>query len=366
MTIYVITFLLFLLLGYFDLYVDLGRYKKNILYGTLFLLLVFQVGFRWETGTDWIPYKDNFDDTTSIEMVFLGILNGFEIGYGYCVYLVRSRTDDYSFFLIIHAIVFFALVFKANRKLSPFPIVSLLIFYTLTIGVMGSNRQLIALAICLYSLQFVDAKKPIIFFILVVLASLFHTTAVIFTVFYFLNRDFKKYQILLAILLAFIIGKTSLPNLFFSGFGNLLGGTAASKAEVYGEIEVTAGLSLFGLIRRLIYFAIFLYNYDKLSQKFRMYKLLFNGFLFGLIFYFLFSSTLIILVNRGSLYFNVMESFLLASQLLLFTPKDRGYVFVMLIMYSIYIFFQSISAYEDLFIPYKGIFINSNFSRYLY
>lgn len=366
MTFYIITILLFLLLGYFDLYIDLGKNKNNILYGILFLVLVTQVGLRWETGTDWIPYRDNFEDTTSIEMVLLGVLNGFEIGYGFCVYLIRSITDNYTFFLIIHAIVFFALIFKANKKLSPFPVVSLLLFYVLTIGIMGSNRQLIALAICLYALKFVNAKKPIHFFLLIVLASLFHTTAIICLIYYFLNRNFKKNQILLVLLLAFVIGKTSLPNLIFSGFGNLLGGTAANKAEIYSEKEIEAGVSLFGLIRRLLYFAIFLYNYDRLSEKFQMYKLLFNGFLFGLIFYFLFSSTLVILVNRGSLYFNVMEPFLIASQLLLFSSKDRGYMLFMFTIYSIYIFFQSISAYDDLFIPYKGIFINTEFSRNLY
>lgn len=365
MTVYVITLLLFLFLGYLDFCVDLGPKRRNILYGVLFLVHILQVGLRWETGTDWIVYRDNFESTTSLEMVFLGVLDGFEIGYGLFVYSVRYFTDNYVVFLFIHSVIYYLLVFKANKKLSPYPVVSLLLLYAANIGILGSNRQLIALAICLYSLQYVFSKRPIFFFSLVALASLFHTTAIIFVIYYFLNRDFKKYQILLIIALSFIVGKTSLPNMFFSGFGSILGGTAAMKAEIYSNTDKISdsSLSLIGLIRRLVYFGIFLYNYDKLAGKNNTYKLLFNGFAFGLAFYFLFSSSLIILVNRGSLYFNVMESFLLASQLLLFVSKDRWYLLLFISLYSILLFFQSISAYDDLFIPYKGVYINSDFSR---
>ncbi|OXB05325.1 hypothetical protein B0A81_15355 [Flavobacterium plurextorum] len=366
MIVYIITFLLFLIFGYLDFCVDLNVKKKNLLYGILFLILVIQVGLRWETGTDWIVYRDNFENTTSIQMVLLGVLDGFEIGYGLFVYLIRDFTDNYAVFLFVHAVIYYLLILKANKQLSPYPIISLLIFYAGTMGVLGSNRQLMALAICLFSLQYVFInKKPFYFFLLVAFASLFHTTAIIFVVYYFLDRDFKKYQIILVLGLSFIIGKTALPSLMFSSFGSMLGGTAAMKAEIYSNTDKIpdASLSLIGLIRRIIYFALFLYNYDKLTRKIKSYRLLFNGFAFGLAFYFLFADTLIILVNRGSLYFNIMESFLLTSQLLLFVPKDRGYVLFFISLYSILLFYQSISAYDDLFIPYEGIFINTDLHR---
>ncbi|TDP00904.1 EpsG family protein [Flavobacterium sp. 245] len=366
MTVYIITFFLFLIFGYLDFCIDLDVKKKNTLYRILFLILVFQVGLRWETGTDWIVYRDNFENTTSIQMVLLGVLDGFEIGYGLFVYFIRNLTDNYVIFLFVHALIYYLLILKSNKQLSPYPIVSLLLLYVTNMGVLGSNRQLLALAICLFSLQYVFInKKALYFFPLVAFASLFHTTAIIFAVYYFLDRDFKKYQIILVLGLSFIIGKTSLPSLLFSGFGSMLGGTAAMKAEIYSNTDKIqdASLSLIGLIRRIMYFVLFLYNYDKLAQKIKSYRLLFNGFAFGLAFYFLFADTLIILVNRGSLYFNIMETFLLTSQLLLFVAKDRGYVLFFISLYSILLFFQSISAYDDLFIPYEGIFINTDLHR---
>ena len=366
MIVYLVTFFLFLIFGYLDFCIDLNVKKKDLLYRILFFILVIQVGLRWETGTDWIIYKDNFENTTSIQMVLLGVLDGFEIGYGLFAYIIRDLTDNYVIFFFFFSIIYYLLILKAIKQLSPYPIISLLLFYTATMGVLGSNRQLIALAICLFSLQYVFIKKkPFYFFLLVIFASLFHTTAIIFAVYYFLDRDFKKYQIILVLGLSFIIGKTALPSLLFSSFGSILGGTAAMKAEIYSNTDKIqdASLSLIGLIRRIVYFALFLYNYDKLTQKIRSYRLLFNGFAFGLAFYFLFADTLIILVNRGSLYFNVMESFLLTSQLLIFVSKERGYLLFLIFVYSILLFFQSISAYYDLFIPYKGIFINTELNR---
>lgn len=335
----------------------------------LYILFVGQVGLRWETGTDWMPYLDNFLISDNVDVVLVNSVLGFEIGYGLFVFCIRILTADYTVFLTIHALVYYFLVFKSNKFISPYPFVSLLLFYVSTMGMLGSNRQLIAIAVCLYSLQYIVTKKPVKFFVLIFLAFLFHTTAIIFSVYYFLNRDFKKYQVHTILILAFIIGKTTIPNLFFSGLGSLLGGASETKAEFYAEKDILgdSALSIVGLIRRLLYFLVFYWSYDKLVEKLKIYKLLFNGFLFGLVFYFLFSNSLLILVNRGSIYFNVMEVFLITSLLYLFkTNKDRMIIVVVLFVYSFYMFFQSINTYPDLFLPYKGIFVNESFKRNLY
>jgi len=369
MLIYIITIFILFLFAAFDLFKFINPLSRNAINIFLFLLLVVQTGFRWETGTDWTPYLENFKNTDNIAIVVVNSLIGFEPGYGFFVYLVHTFTDSYTVFLVIHAFIYYLLIFKANNKISPFPFVSLLLFYVSTIGVLGSNRQLIALSICLYSMQFIYIKQPSKFFSLVILAFFFHTTALIFLVFYFLNRDFKKYQVFGILLFSFIVGNTSLPNFLFSNLGNILGEASASKALIYSEKGSLGDFSLstLGIIRRFFYFFIFFISYDSICKKFISYKLLFNGFLFGLIFYFLFSNSLLILVNRGSLYFNVMEVFLITCQLLIFRRNRDKFIFLVLFFfYSFYLFFQSISVYSDLFLPYKGVFINTDFNRSLY
>jgi hypothetical protein len=233
-------------------------------------------------------------------------------------------------------------------------------------GILGSNRQLIAMAICFYSLQFIiNEKKPWKFFILVSIAFLFHTTALLFLVYYFLNRDFNKQLIVVALVIAFLIGKSSLPNYLFINFSDFLGETSANKAQMYSVRELSkTALSITGLIRRLVFFTVFLISYDKIVLKFPTYKLLFNGFTLGLIIYFMFSSTFVILVGRGGYYFTIMECFLLASLLLLFESRiDRAYLLILFFIYSYFIFFQSISEYPELFTPYKGVNINTSVIR---
>lgn len=369
MFIYIFTIFIFFIFSYLEIRSTITEKEKYFLYVILFVLLIVQVGLRWETGTDWVYYNENFSNSTSLQNILINVLVGFEIGYGFAVYVIRLFTDNYVYLLLIHALVYYYLIFKASKKLSPFPILSLLLFYTLTMGYLGSNRQLIALGICLYALKYVVERKATIFFSLVFLAFLFHTSALLFSVYYFLNKDFKKIHVLAILFLAIAIGQTQIPNLLFSGIGNLLPGASASKADFYSNKDnlQDVSLTLTGLIRRLLYFFLFYINYDALTNKFAQYKLIFNGFLFGLIFYFLFSNSLLIVVNRASLYFNVMECFLLTSQLLLFNlSKDRSYILFIIILYAVFLFFQSIGSYPDLFLPYKGIFLNSDFNRNLY
>lgn len=368
MGIYIITLFLLLLFSFLDLRCELSINEKRIMSFILFSILVFQVGLRWKTGTDWQIYLDNFENSDDYSGVILNVLAGFEIGYGTFVFLVRKMTDSYSAFLFVHAIIYYLLIFSACKKVSPFPYVALLVFYVSTMGVLGSNRQLIAVAICLFSMQYVLDKKPYKFLFLIAIAFLFHSTAILFSIMYILNRRIKENIVIVILVLSFIIGKTSIPIHIFSILGNSIGGAGESKVSAYTDGASAAlsehALSLVGLIRRLVYLFLFLYTSKILQKKLKYYNLIFNGYLFGLAFYFLFSSSLIIMVNRGSLYFNVLECFLISSQFLLLKDKlERCYVLIGLFVFCVFLFYQSISAYDDLFIPYKGILINQDFDR---
>ena len=370
MEVYIITLLLIFIIGIVDLRIKLTDFQRNIYIGILYFIIVIQIGLRWETGTDWNSYLENFETSDDYSVIIINSLIGFEIGYGSFVFLIKKFFDNYSAFLLLHAIVFYAIIFKTAKKYSPYIFISLLFFYATNLGVVGSNRQLLALAICLLSLPFVIERKPIKFFGLIILASLFHTSALLFGIYYFLNRNFKWYYIFGALLVAFIIGNTSLPVKLFSLSGGL-GEAATSKVEAYGykakEALQERSLSFFGLIKRIVFLLLFTYNMNYLSNKLTYYKILYNGYAFGLFLYFLFSSSLIILVNRGSLYFNIMESFLIASQFLVLRYRtEKTYFLFFILIISVLLLIQSISPYPDLFDPYKSLFYNVDFNREMY
>ena len=369
MLIYVITYIIFLFFSTFEIYKKLDKKVQNLFYLILFIFLVFQMGLRWETGTDWNSYIDNFNETINIENVILNVLLGIEIGYGFLVFAFKQFSNNYSIFLLIHAIIFYLFIFNSFKKYSNFPILSLLLFYSLTIGLLGSSRQLLALSICIFSIRYIINRNYKLFFVLIFFAFLLHTSALFFSIAYFLYKDINKYLILLLLLFAILIGFTTLPSMAFNYFGSFIGESARIKSEFYfDKINYSEQkLSIFGLIRRILYFIIFFFVYKRISVKYIYYKLFFNLYTIGIIFYFLFANSLLILVNRGSVYFNLMECFLLSSLLICCKQKYQIVIMLLLLYFmSIVNFYQSISAYPDLFLPYKGIIINSEFSRSMY
>lgn len=367
MTIYIFTLIVLLVFSFLELRMNLSVLLQKKMTVFVYFLLVLQVGLRWQTGTDWDPYFSHFEQISNFSDVFFAIIS-FEPGYTFFVLVVKYIWNSYTVFLVVHALVYYALVFSAFKKLSPYLFISLLVFYASSMGVLGSNRQLIALGIGLYALRYVIDKNTIKFFMLIAFASLIHITAVIFIIYYFLNKDIKQKWLFAILILSFVIGKTSLPFLLFEFFGNNIFGRASSKALRYIVLAendlLNQSLSVLGLIKRLLFMGLFIYNYKFLTSKLRYYKLIFNGYLVGLVIYFLFSTSLLILVNRGSLYFATMEVFLLASQFLVLKNKYNKVIFlIVLFIIVLFLFFQSIAGYADLFIPYKGIFINADFER---
>jgi hypothetical protein len=371
MGIYIITLFLVFAFGFFALKLNLTVSQKNLLVFILYIIIVLQIGLRWETGSDWIPYLENFQNSDEYSTIIINALIGYEIGYGTFTFLIKKIFDNYSFFLVLHALIFYWGIFRVCNKYSPYFFITLMFFYATNLGMVGSNRQLLAIIICLWGLDFVIERKPLKFLVVVVVASLFHTTAFLFGIYYFLNRNFKTVMVISVLFFSFIIGKTGLPFFLFSKFGGVFGELAASKTVAYSEgakdVLAKNSLSFFGLLKRLVFIAIFTYNFSFLSKKLSYYKLLYNGYILGMVIYFLFASSLLILVNRGSLYFNIMESLLISCQFLVFKRStDKAYVLFILFLVSIVFLFQSIAAYPELFNPYKGLFYNADFKREMY
>jgi len=370
MTIYFLTILIIFYFSFLDIRYTLSLSTKRYMISAVYLLLVIQVGLRWETGTDWNPYLDHFKSIENFDSTS-PLVNGFEYGYSIMVWAIKHIYADYSFFLLIHAIIYYLLILRSFQRYTPYLFISLLMFYTLSIGMMGSNRQLIALAICLYSLKYLNDNKPFLFFLLVIIAINFHTTAFVFIIYYFLNRKINPYFIIVVLGCSFIIGKSQLPLNFFSYVGDLIGGHSATKTLIYldsaKDVLSELNLSMIGLIKRIVFLAFFYYNRKKLSEILPYYNLMLNGYAFGIALYFLFADSLLIIVSRGSLYFNIMEPLLIASQVCLLKRKENKImVIALLLVFSFFFFFQSIITYPDLFLPYKGIFINSDYLRNLH
>lgn len=371
MALYLITILLVYTFGLFEFYFKNSFVHIDIFKKILYVFLVVTIGLRWETGVDWNNYLNNFENTNNIETVLLNVIGGYEIGYGILVLVFKVISNNYSCFLLLNACFFYYGIFLMAKKFSPFFFVTILFYYSTNLGMVGANRQLIAIVICLIGLDFVLEKRFLKFLLVIIIASFFHTSAFLFLIYYVINLDFNKTLLFLVLFMVAIIGRTNFPYLFVYEFGVNLGELASTKTSIYseslGDTLESANLSFFGFIKRIVLFAIFTQNYKLLSQRFTYYKLLYNGYFIGIVIYFLFAGSFLILVNRGALYFNIMECSLISCQFVLFKNRlDQIKIFTILFILSVILLFQSISKYPNIFIPYKSLFFNTNYSREMY
>src|SRR5574344_2106865 len=119
---------------------DITENYKALFAFICFSLLVFQDGFRWETGTDCTVYRTYFEQLTLDYDWNTGDSEYFDIGYVLFCYALRIFTDNYTIFLVLYSLIFYSIFFYFIFKLSNSPFVSLLLFYMVTIYYLGMNR----------------------------------------------------------------------------------------------------------------------------------------------------------------------------------------------------------------------------------
>lgn len=356
---YVLTYIL-LALSALNEYGTTKKIRTSILFFVCFVWLVLHDGLRWEMATDWFAYLRQFKDIVS------GQYSGtHEVLYKYFMVFVSIISHEYTVFLLCHAILIYSLYFlwikRYLDKMGGNPFIALIIFYSNMIGLLGMNRQHIALAICLFSTTFLLEKKYKTFAALSVLATGFHTTAVLFPFFaWFCNRRFStKYILLFA---AGVVGMqvSGITPKLFTILASLMGETAQSKSEfylAYAENNELMSLNFLRLGRECaVLFFIYLFR-RKIDWKNRYFLMAFNMYIIGILIMIAISgSPMAILYSRFSLYFMIFSAILWGWTSNACPKKYFLPFWVLIILFSIISFFRSIAVYPEIFIPYKSVF----------
>lgn len=165
--------------------------KEMFLLVSFFILFLFSALRSELVGTDLIRYKEHFlsYDNNSLRNFFQP--GHFE--YGYTIYsrLIYNITNgNFRILLVITSFISLFGVYKFIKENSKDYLLSVMLYfclgyYTFTFS---GLRQSIALSICLLSIKYIKNKKLFKFVLTVLLASLFHTTSLIFLPAYFISR----------------------------------------------------------------------------------------------------------------------------------------------------------------------------------
>jgi hypothetical protein len=210
--IYIVLFSILFLIAFLEPTIEIHRAKKIFAYITMLIMSLF-IGLRWQTGTDWIPYKNLFD-TLQLNWSFLINVYHFDIGYVLLNAIIRVFTENYTVFLIINSFITIYVLYRLIIKLSPYPNLSLFMFYSayMLAQFMGSNRRMMAMVFLLWGFYYFykNNKKWFLFF--VILAFLFHRSAIIgLILFYIPKKQIKIYQIVCILIFCFLLGVFRIP-----------------------------------------------------------------------------------------------------------------------------------------------------------
>ncbi len=360
--------------------------SKCIVYSYLVLFFLLTC-IRWGGPGDWDNYYDFFLSLPGHSLAMPNNPHGFEIGYVYLNVFVRLFTDNYSVFLAVGGLILLIAqilmfrnlcyekqdVFLKNdyqslrlypKEVSGFPVFSLLIVWTIHFSYLFFIRSHFAFAICAVGLVFVKKKKPFLFILTVLLAMLFHKSAIVFFVVYpIYHLSISKNWL---ILLTFI-GSLLMLFLFEPAvrlFANFCGGALGARILSYLNRGPEAGYgSVYSFAVNLIkgvfnfVFLLILYFFTYESQKNNKWYLgLLNIYCFGCVLY---AGTMLAsqALSRAVGLFLDVQIFMTPYLIGVFRYRDNRFVAsLVLIVYLLLRLIVGLGQLSNSYYPFPSVF----------
>lgn len=302
--IYLIVCLFIILLGYIEI-LENSRVSASLYGIVVAFIMVAMAALRTNVGPDWQAYYEFYiygaEDT--------------EAGYHFLNDLFFEFGIHYNVFLLFINTLSLILIYLGLQKHAKFLIFPILLFYCelfLYFNFSGI-RQALAISLTIYSTRFIITRSFWKFLTIVVLATYFHNTAIVFIIAYFIpfrKLTKKEYFILL---LGFLLFST----LIFS-IVNLLSGSLAAKAIHYLEFRERdpniKGLFVIGAIKRTMIIVLVLFFGKKMLEA-KNSIFFFNIYLIG---FGMYLATYLISADIGvrlSSYFLIFDLFLAGNLL---------------------------------------------------
>lgn len=211
MASYVVVFTLVWMAAFFE-FANIKR-SRFFLYAS-FGYVFFFVSLRFETGYDWVTYKNIFESVEafsfSADVDYSLIATELEKEYGYIILnaVLKAFINDFQFLVFFVSSVYFISVVLLFNKISGRPaFVFAVSFCFLVFSVYFSViRQSISIALFNYFLIAYLYRRFLTSFLLALLSiSMQYSAAIYFVVFYFSDRLPRKSLLYLMMLVAFVL-----------------------------------------------------------------------------------------------------------------------------------------------------------------
>lgn len=309
------------------------------------LPLIFISAVRFNVGADYIPYY----------RYYIGILQGdgqgrYEILYYLTNKIVALFHLSPPWLFGTTASLFLVPVYKRIMSDSPYPYMSIFLLLGMTyfFFFLNGTRQMIGAAFLLASIPYVEKRKFIPFLLMVLIATGFHTTCIVFVAVYFLvyiNLGPRMLVVITAIV--FVFGKffADIVNSFLQGmdyYSIYLESAYAQQRQGYIVLAMNILLVLFATV-----------FYQNENSKFKIY--------YNLQIIALWASALtgkIVLIDRYRLVFGLASIILVPMTLKGIENKNTKVFCAMavVVLYFIYAMYTVGVQNSNFVLPYQTIF----------
>ncbi len=311
---------------------------KKILFFISFFILLFIGGLRGlNVGTDTANYYKLYNYGESI----FRALKGYEYLYTYLLYFSWKYVKDYQFLVFVSMFLvllpLYVVIWRESKNIN----LSVLM-YVLTYSwffAFNGTRQAIAISLCLLAVSFLYKNKKL-FFVFILIACLFHTTAIIMLMMFFVDKLYiSKVGAVFFILVAMVIGSMSR----FLDL-NALGIGSDFMYFQYFEREAKDSLSITRILMVIYMCSLILF----LDTKNIYVKMMIVGvFLFNLL---AFNPSL----ARISNYFSIAQILVISNMPVKpYIENNKKIILVLALFYGFITFFYFLNANISEVVPYQ-------------
>jgi hypothetical protein len=316
---------------------------------------------RYKSADDYFSYwnlYDNVVNTSDLGLFTYKIYpaRGVESGFAFFAFIEKRIYGHYFAFVAIFSFVSLYFKYQAIKELSPYIILSALLYVGLYIfGDIGEIRQRMACGIVLYSVIFAYKRQLPQFLITIFVAITMHNSALIGLVLYFIpyiSRPIILWSVLILSVVIAVKGGIGIPLL--TAIGTVIGVEESSRLVLYTTIsKYLNAYKLFGgtFFFQLFLSVLMLYFYNQLVNKWPYNKILIPMYIYGSVLIFSFIDYGIIAYRIGSLFCSYSSLIIIPSFLFLFKKKERLVPYLFIIGYC-YIWFNAIMRNQS---PYETI-----------
>ena len=219
----------------------------------MFISILIVSGFRYNVCTDFKSYEilfenvDNYDITNSV----------FELGYLILNKITKLLINDSQVIFLITSLIVLILIVRTVYKYSSKLELSMYLFINLYFYYESLNiiRQYIAIAVMFYAVKYVYNRNFIKYILCILVASLFHTSAIFsFPIYFMYNFKLTNVKILKGLLVSMIILNLVQPvfniiSLFIPRYSYYSGGELFSTGT-YRSIIIMGTIFFIAYIKR--------------------------------------------------------------------------------------------------------------------